>query len=56
MQALGPLNRARAGLGKKADAKRGVEESIALGKAFGEPGWRCRPRAWPYTSATANGC
>ena len=38
MQALGPLNRARAGLGKKADAKRGVEESIALGKAFGELG------------------
>ena len=38
MQALGPLNRARAGLGKKADAKRGVEESIALGKQFGELG------------------
>ena len=38
MQALGPLNRARAGLGKKAEAKRGVEESIALGKAFGELG------------------
>ena len=28
MQALAPLNRARAGLGKKADAKRGAEESI----------------------------
>ena len=38
MQALGPLNRARAGLGKKADAKRGVEESIALGDTFGELG------------------
>jgi tetratricopeptide (TPR) repeat protein len=38
MQALGPLNRARAGLGKKADAKRGVEEGIALGKQFGELG------------------
>ena len=38
MQALGPLNRARAGLGKKADAKRGVEEAIALGDAFGELG------------------
>src|SRR3954462_13066133 len=38
MQALGPLNRARAGLGKKADAKRGVEESVALGKQFGELG------------------
>ena len=38
MQALGPLNRARAGLGKKADAKRGVEEAISLGKAFGELG------------------
>ena len=38
MQALGPLNRARAGLGKKADAKRGVEEGIALGKTFGELG------------------
>jgi class 3 adenylate cyclase/tetratricopeptide (TPR) repeat protein len=38
MQALGPLNRARAGLGKKADAKRGVEEAIALGKTFGELG------------------
>ena len=38
MQALGPLNRARAGLGKKADAKRGVEEGISLGKQFGELG------------------
>ena len=38
MQALGPLNRARAGLGKKADAKRGVEEAISLGEAFGELG------------------
>ena len=38
MQALGPLNRARAALGKKADAKRGVEEGIALGKQFGELG------------------
>ena len=38
MQALGPLNRARAGLGKKADAKRGAEESISLGKTFGELG------------------
>ena len=38
MQALGPLNRARAGMGKKADAKRGAEESIALGKSFGELG------------------
>ena len=38
MQALGPLNRARAALGKKADAKRGVEESVSLGKQFGELG------------------
>ena len=38
MQALAPLNRARAGLGKKADAKRGVEEAISLGKGFGELG------------------
>ncbi len=38
MQALGPLNRSRAALGKKADAKRGVEEAIALGKGFGELG------------------
>ena len=38
MQALGPLNRARAALGKKADAKRGVEESISLGHSFGELG------------------
>jgi len=36
MQALSPLNRARAGLGKKADAKRGVEEAISLGHSFGE--------------------
>jgi class 3 adenylate cyclase/tetratricopeptide (TPR) repeat protein len=36
MQALGPLNRARAALGKQADAKRGLEESIALGDSFGE--------------------
>ena len=38
MQALAPLNRARAALGKKADAKRGVEEAISLGKSFGELG------------------
>ena len=38
MQALGPLNRARAALGKKADAKRGVEEAVSLGKQFGELG------------------
>ena len=36
MQALAPLNRARAGLGKQADVRRGVEESIALGHTFGE--------------------
>ena len=36
MQALGPLNRARAALGKQADAKRGLEESVALGDSFGE--------------------
>ena len=34
MQALSPLNRARAGLGKKADAKRGVEEAISLGQSL----------------------
>jgi class 3 adenylate cyclase/tetratricopeptide (TPR) repeat protein len=36
MQALAPLNRARVAIGKKADVRRGVEESIALGHTFGE--------------------
>ena len=45
MQALGPLNRARAGLGKKADAKRGVEESISPRQGVRRArAWRCRAR------------
>ncbi|MET0144946.1 MAG: adenylate/guanylate cyclase domain-containing protein [Ilumatobacteraceae bacterium] len=38
MQALAPLNRARVALGRNAELRRGVEEAISLGKAFGELG------------------
>jgi len=38
MNSLAPLNRARAGLGKVAEARRGAEESISLGHSFGELG------------------
>jgi hypothetical protein len=38
MNSLAPLNRARAGLGKFAEAKRGAEESMSLGHSFGELG------------------